>query len=126
MTERFGFVLDRDAVRKVYVKLRAFPRTTHSTCACGITHTQSSLKLYPTCEHCGEYDKIYNLGAGIELQSLIEMILGWAGIPKHCQESVPIHPEDFPSEDWTHWDKYFDVTPEEIEAERDQCMTTIE
>ena len=119
MTQDFGMLVDRDAARKIYVMLRALPRTTTSTCECGIVHTQSSLQIYPKCDKCGEYDKIYSLGAGLDLQDLIKMILGWAGVPEDWQDSIPIHPEDDQSEEWTRWDTYFKVTPEEIEAMRE-------
>ena len=122
MTQDFGMIVDHDAARQIYVMLRALPRTTTSTCECGVVHTQSSLKLYPECDKCGEYDKIYGLGAGLDLQFLIKMILGWAGIPEDRQHSIPIHPEDETSEDWKWGDNYFKVTPEEIEAMRNNCI----
>ena len=122
MTQDFAMLVDDDAARKIYVMLRALPRTTTSTCACGTVHTQSSLKLYPECEKCGEYDKIYSLGAGLDMQYLIKMVLGWAGVPVDRQESILIHPEDDQTEEWKWGDKYFKVTPEEIEVMRDNCI----
>lgn len=102
--------------------LRALPRTTQSTCECGIVHTHSTLKLYPECKKCGEYDKIYSLGSGVDLQYLIKMVLGWAGVPEQSQESLQIHPENQNHESWKDWDVYFNVTPDEIAAIRKECI----
>jgi len=123
MAQDFGMLVDSDAAREIYVMLRALPRTTTSTCECGIVHTQPSLKIYPECEKCGEYDKIYSLGVGFDLQDLIKIILGWAGVPEDRQNSITIHPEDDQSEHWKDWDTYFKVTAEEIEAMRDHCIS---
>ena len=115
--------IDSDLVRDAYLKMRILPRFLVYECECGPMKV-SSLAMYVDCPKCRYGDKIRHLGGGMEVQDLILMAAQWLGLasgddsPMH---SLKLHADDLGKVvDWSEWDRYFKVTPEELQALSDE------
>lgn len=107
--------IDSDTVRDIYLKLRILPRFLTINCECGPMKV-SSLAMHVECPRCGFGDKIRHLGAGNEVQDILEIAAMWLGLKdRNLIDSLKLHADDEGAPvDWGHWDTYFKVTQKEL------------
>ena len=118
MNEHFGFqISDATTIRELYLMIRSLPRHYKFKCDCEVVHTQSSLQMHAECEKCGYGEKLFHFASGEEIHDVLAWSLRWLGIPADKLDQLNLHPDDHEKEiDWSASDRYFKITPEEIQA----------
>ena len=95
---------------KLYAAIRSLPQVKRWRCfQCKQECASSTLRVYATCENCGELTKLRSFGGEIDVEDLILIILQWL-----AQAGVTI-PQEFKSlvyNNWDDWDEYYDYHEE--------------